>query len=94
MAEGLKRARRAALKTQLTVNQILVLAYLKTQPEGARTVWIAEACGHFFDTPWAARIMRRLVGVGLVERMGPPGWYALTEDGENVAKTKEGERDG
>lgn len=66
---------------KLTENQRKILTYLKTQPEGARPVWISEGCGHFYEASWASSILKRMVDMGLVHKMSP-GWYQITEAGK------------
>lgn len=95
MGEGLKRAAAAAratrkVQSKLTDKQRQILAYLKRQPEGARTVWIAEMCGHAYETPWASTAMPRLLDLGLVARQGLPGWYVITEAGRAAIETGDG----
>lgn len=48
-------------------------------------VWIAESCGHAYDTPWAASKLPGLAKRGLMER-GGRGWWRITEAGRQALK--------
>jgi hypothetical protein len=64
----------------LNADQIKILTYLRTQPEGACAQWIAEGCGHFYETGWASGRMPTLVRRELVNKLSP-GWYQLSKAG-------------
>lgn len=81
MGAGLQRAFAAARAPQpLTDKQKAILRYLNTQPDGATANWIAEGCGHFYQTSWASSAMPTLVKRGLVNSPSR-GWYVLTKAG-------------
>ena len=71
---------------QLRPEQDQIIRYMATQPEGVRVMWIAEGCGHFYDTQWAASRLPALVKRGLVAKQGLPGWYVLTDVGRAAAR--------
>ncbi|MFG1417228.1 hypothetical protein V5F38_05365 [Xanthobacter sp. V0B-10] len=54
---------------KLTDEHMLILRFLD-DGQSAYAQWIAEGCGHAYDTPWAAGRLRTLSNRGLVERIG------------------------
>lgn len=46
----------------------------------ATAQWLAEGCGHAYDTPWASSRLPGLIKRGLVER-GARGYYRITDAG-------------
>jgi DNA-binding PadR family transcriptional regulator len=68
---------------ELTHGQREILSYLARQrdPEDYQTaVWIAEGCGHFYETAWASSKLPALLRRGLIQR-GGKGYYAITPAG-------------
>lgn len=80
-------------EVKLTEDQRAILSYM-----GGPTVkfgdpyvcasWIAESCGHYYDTPWASAKLPALVKRGLVVR-GQRGWYAITPAGRAALQPQE-----
>jgi hypothetical protein len=54
-------------------------------------VWIAESCGHYYDTPWANSRLPSLIKRGLISRLGD-GWYAITDAGRSLLQNPGDER--
>lgn len=68
----------------LTAAQLQVLRDFtnsKRYEEGLATAqWVAESCGHAYDTPWATSNIAKLTKRGLVERVSR-GVYRITSAG-------------
>ncbi len=80
---------------KLNDEQRQILAYLARQkpPENYHlAVWIAEGCGHYYDTAWASARLPGLLKRGLIER-GGKGYYAITDAGR-AALSQGGEGNG
>ena len=72
--------------TKLTDDQRTILAYLNRSPDDAQyTVWIAEGCGHAYDTPWASGRLPGLAKRGLIEKT-IPGCWRITEAGREALR--------
>lgn len=76
----------------LTMAQREILQALANEPgDGDMCAeWIAEQCGHFYDTPWASGRLPALVRRALVQRLSK-GWYRITPAGR--AALSQGERE-
>jgi DNA-binding PadR family transcriptional regulator len=46
----------------------------------ATAQWIAESCGHFYDTPWVSSKLPGLFNRGFIEK-GGRGYYRITPAG-------------
>lgn len=68
---------------KLNENQRAILRYM-ARHKGADGIvcanWIAECCGHAYDTPWASSKLPRLAKLGLVKKLAP-GWWEITPAG-------------
>ena len=67
----------------MTPEQIIILRYLATVPGDDAwnlSVWVAEGCGHAFDTPWAGSRLPQLLRRGYVEK-GGGGYWRITDAG-------------
>jgi len=66
----------------MTYGQRQILTYLaKHATAGAQdTAWIAEACGHWYDTPWASTRLKTLKKHGLVDNRAKGSWI-ITDAG-------------
>lgn len=49
----------------------------------ATAQWIAESCGHYYDTPWVSSKLPNLIKRGFVER-GIRGYYRITHAGRSA----------
>ena len=68
--------------------------YPDTDGNLATAKWVAESCGHFYDTPWCSKRLPGLIKRGYVERTGLRGYYRITELGRSaLAQSKGGEND-
>lgn len=50
--------------------------------------WVAESCGHYYETKWASSRLQGLIKRGYVER-GARGYYRITDAGRTALATKE-----
>jgi hypothetical protein len=75
----------------LTDEQMQILAYMARTKTGEyeTAVWIAEGCGHFYDTVWAAARLPGLIRRGLIERLSR-GTYLITEAGRAALRGEAG----
>jgi hypothetical protein len=72
-------------EVKLTDRRVQVLISLRDRvPPGtsgwSTSNWVAESCGHFYDSQWAGSQMPALVKAGYVEK-GERGWYRITPAG-------------
>ncbi len=69
--------------TILKDDHIQILRYLVAHEyEGVQdTVWIAEGCGHWYNTPWASSRLAILKKRGLVENRVRGSW-SITDAGK------------
>lgn len=73
-------------RVKLTEAQRQILAWMATQKDNTVCAqWIAEGCGHAYDTAWASRKLPALVKRGAVEQLSPT-WYAITPAGRQALK--------
>ena len=73
----------------LTEDHKKILAFLARHDAtvGAQYAqWIAEACGHAYDTPWATHRMNTLAHYGLVEHLESKAWR-ITDAGRAALAT-------
>lgn len=70
-------------RVKLTEKQRQILRHMAKEPGDGhlRAEWIAEGCGHFYDTIWASSALPALAKRGLVEKLGVPGWWVITTAG-------------
>lgn len=69
---------------KLTGEQRQILDYMaRTKDPYVCANWIAECCGHFYETEWASKRLPGLFKRGLIEK-GARGWYAITPAGRTV----------
>ena len=70
------------MSVKLTADQLAILQSRSfSQGDGYSTAnWIAEECGHFYETSWASARIPGLIKRGLIER-GSKGWYRLADAG-------------
>jgi predicted transcriptional regulator len=77
--------------THLTEDQIKILTEMtdfRSYKNGwAMAQWIAENCGHAYDTPWASSKLQGLIRRGFVER-GGRGFYRITAAGRAAIEVK------
>lgn len=72
---------------KLSPDHITILTYMarefRRNPANGftRPVWIAESCGHAYDTGWASSRLPTLLRNGLIERGGLVGHYRITDAG-------------
>jgi len=70
---------------KLTEDQITILRYMSYHHgDDAWNLakWVAEGCGHAYDTPWASSRLRQLVHKGLVEK--GVGYWRITDKGRGT----------
>ena len=71
-------------ETKLNDDQRAILTYMNRWPgEPQYTQWIAEGCGHSYDTPWASGRLPGLAKRGLVEKT-IPGCWRITDAGREA----------
>lgn len=85
MGDGLKRAYAAAGRTRLSDDDLTILRFLVTQPDGVRPIWVSEHYGHWYKPEWANTRLRRYCRLGLVANPSK-GWYVITDAGRDAAK--------
>lgn len=72
---------------KLTEAQITILREMSNtrryEDGWAMAQWIAESCGHAYDTPWVSGKLPGLIRRGFVER-GIRGNYRLTDLGRSA----------
>lgn len=80
----------ADLQNRLTPDQRKILRRMAQEPgDGHLTAqWIAEGCGHFYDTPWASARLPSLVKRGFAENLSR-GWYVITDAGRAALQPTE-----
>jgi hypothetical protein len=66
----------------LNNHHLTILRALANEPGDGhmKTVWVAELCGHAYDTPWAAGRLSALAKRGMVTRLGG-GWWKIADAG-------------
>lgn len=74
--------------TPITEDHMTILRYLQ-DGQTAYAQWIAEGCGHAYETPWAAGRLRTLFNCGLVKRVGR--CWCITDAGQGELARHEGE---
>jgi DNA-binding MarR family transcriptional regulator len=74
---------------QLTDDHLMILRYLSGfhgDDAWNMAQWVAERCGHAYDTPWASSRLRQLLRRGLVERGDGPYWRVTDAGRDEVEK--------
>lgn len=74
----------------LNGDQLAILSLMAKEPGDGDLCaqWIAEGCGHAYDTPWASSRLPTLAKRGLITKLSP-GWYRISDAGRALISNTE-----